>query len=220
MKALSIAEVRRRLPVGKEFRSAFVGSLVIHGNAGRVELPVPPVTTRRVVKQTPLKMTSVYLDGEKKDTESHCYWAFVVCREEADGTIVLSHYDDEKNETTDFVRISFDLAWQGPPPPPADAEREAMDVAIKTVVVTLCGDPATMGYPSIIRGKLQDRLTDLRKANPLGWRDEFDQRIELFCDEIAQEMGGRYDGRTFELQRDCYNFTLPAPTRTVPSATV
>ncbi len=41
-----------------------------------------------------------------------------------------------------------------------------------------------------ISDKLNERFQELKRVNPRGYRDAFDQRYELNCAEIAQEMGG------------------------------
>lgn len=105
---ISIAEVRRRLPVGAKFTASFVGpmTMVVQGNLGATTLPpANDRTTERVVKrQSSSTMVSEFLTGPKIGKSIYCDWAGMAAREEGDGSIVLSHERD--GEQKDFLSIS------------------------------------------------------------------------------------------------------------------
>ena len=92
---LSIAEVKRQLPVGTEFTAEYCGPCV--------RFATELVTRRRVVKQTGT-MTTRILTGSKAGHLVYCEWHGVVAREEC-GSIVLTNTQVQPAE--DFLRITL-----------------------------------------------------------------------------------------------------------------
>ncbi len=94
---LTIAELRRQMPVGTQFKAAFLPR----------KNSVTPADTneyfRIVVKQTPTKMVSKYLEGPREGQEVTCTWRYVVAREE-NGKIILTHTDQGRSD--DFLAIA------------------------------------------------------------------------------------------------------------------
>lgn len=89
---LSIAEVKRRLPVGAQYKGENLAAL-------RPELRGP--FTRRVLSQAS-DMVSVYLDGPKEGEKIYLgSWRGVQAREE-EGAIILH----SKDGAFDFLRIT------------------------------------------------------------------------------------------------------------------
>jgi len=95
---LSIAEVRRRLPVGMQMEVEYLrGTLVVHGNTGQTTIPPTAPQHRIVIKQTTHKMESKRADGKVV----HLEWRGVTAKEVDDGAIVLSAVG-----VGEFVRIT------------------------------------------------------------------------------------------------------------------
>ncbi len=101
---ITIAELRRRLPVGATFKASFLrGPIKVVGNTGNTLLPVDNNEySRVVVKQTASEMVSKYTEGPREGREVTCTWRAVVAREE-EGRIILTHTDQSRNE--DFLAI-------------------------------------------------------------------------------------------------------------------
>ena len=90
---LSIAEVKRRLPVGTEYTGEFIGTMNVRviGNLGVTNLHKSEqerITRRRIVKQTS-EMVSEFLDGPKAGQQIYLTWKGVSAQEDTDGSIVL-----------------------------------------------------------------------------------------------------------------------------------
>jgi len=98
-KRISLAEVRRMLPVGTRFTAEFIGF-----NA-RVCKPENRVTKRTVVKQTANQMVSVKQDGE------HVWhqWSHSIAEQYNDGSIVLSMTEDEGKPPDPFLKIAVEV---------------------------------------------------------------------------------------------------------------
>lgn len=103
-----ISQLQEKLKVGTTFTATFLGKpVVVRGNLRDTEIPVPPASARRVVKQTTTEMVSEILDGPRAGELMYCAWDGVKAREEA-GEITLSQTDEARDgpKTYDFVRIS------------------------------------------------------------------------------------------------------------------
>lgn len=99
VKRISLAEVRRRLPVGAKFTAEFIGL-----NA-KVCKPENRCTKRVVEKQTSHQMVSVKEDGERVWHQ----WNETMAHEHEDGSIVLSMTDgDESKKPEAFLRITLE----------------------------------------------------------------------------------------------------------------
>lgn len=46
-----------------------------------------------------------------------------------------------------------------------------------------------------INAKLQEKFLEVKAANPKGYLDEFESRLEILCDDIAKELGGIFGCR-------------------------
>lgn len=120
---LSIAEVKRRLPVGTEYVGEYVG-----GNARNVKLG-GRIARRRVTKQTSYEMTSEVLTGPNSGSIPHLTWQGQKAREDDGAIIILDHQGDqyfritigkdlpiEDNAKTDLPKPTKDVsdkAWAG-----------------------------------------------------------------------------------------------------------
>lgn len=88
--ALSIAEVRRNLPVGTIYRVTYLGPpILVYGNTGLVVMPTPDPVRRRVIKQNEKQMVSVYLEGEKKGQHVYLTWEGTTATREGHKTFLL-----------------------------------------------------------------------------------------------------------------------------------
>lgn len=50
-----------------------------------------------------------------------------------------------------------------------------------------------------INGKMNERFATIKRNNPRGFLDQFDQQLEVICCDIAQDLGGQFalrDGKT------------------------
>lgn len=95
---VSVAEVRRRLPVGTEFTGEFIGI-----NAKNCR-PGMQVTRRRVVKNSSHELESVMLNGPQKDGLIHLNWKHVAAGER-DGNIILTMTETKPPEK--FLKITL-----------------------------------------------------------------------------------------------------------------
>ena len=98
---LSIAEVKRRLPVNKEFTGEFIGRN--RGIAGYT------VAKRRVVRQGGT-MCCILLDGPKAGQKIYLDWRGVQALER-DGSIILIQTAREDEE---FLKITFGESHAAP----------------------------------------------------------------------------------------------------------
>jgi len=80
---ISVAEVRRRLPEGKECVIEFVGTNAQHCN------PETKCTRRQIRKQTASQMASAFLEGPKKGSLIWLQWKGITA-DERDGAIFLT----------------------------------------------------------------------------------------------------------------------------------
>jgi hypothetical protein len=106
---LSIAALKRMLPVGAEFTAEFCcrTAVIVRGNLGTTTHFVPQpddlrISRRRVVKQTS-QMVSEYLTGPKQGQQIYCQWTGTTARRDASGDIVLTNTQVDPPE--DFLRI-------------------------------------------------------------------------------------------------------------------
>lgn len=95
VKRISLAEVRRRLPVGAKFTAEFIGF------NGKVCKPENRCTKRVVEKQSAHQMVSVKEDGERVWHQ----WSHTLAEEHEDGSIVLSMTEDEGKKPEPFLKI-------------------------------------------------------------------------------------------------------------------
>lgn len=98
---MTIAELKRRLPVGAEFTAQFLrGPITIRGNLGDTVLPADNTPRRRrVVKQTS-QMVSVHLDGPKAGQEAYLTWKGTTARQDTDGSIILTNTEVNRSHWT------------------------------------------------------------------------------------------------------------------------
>lgn len=112
---MTIAELKRRLPVGAEFTAQFLrGPITVRGNCGDTVLATDNTPRRRrVVKQTS-QMVSVHLDGPKVGHNAYLTWKGTTARQDTDGSIILTMNDDEgKRPPEDYLKITLDTAGTG-----------------------------------------------------------------------------------------------------------
>ena len=96
---MTIAEVRRRLPVGTEFTAEFINPV------GRAKFGEGQHTSRRrVTKQSAREMVSLFLDGPKEGKEIFLGWKNTKAREE-DGSIIFTMTDTGSPQ--DFLKITI-----------------------------------------------------------------------------------------------------------------
>lgn len=102
---ISIAEAKRRLPVGAEFTAeVLVPSIAVRGNTGNTTLGATVNVYRRRVTKQKSSMVSVYLDGSRAGREIYLNWKNTVARVEDDGSIIITMTEADPPE--DFLRIS------------------------------------------------------------------------------------------------------------------
>lgn len=94
---IAIAEVKRRLVEGIEYKGEFIG---INAKMCKPGMQV----TRRVVLKNKTEMVSMFLDGPKKDESIYLKWKNVTA-EERDGSIFLSMTETERPE--EFLKITL-----------------------------------------------------------------------------------------------------------------
>jgi hypothetical protein len=99
---MTIAELRRLLPVDKEWTGEYLGgSLVVLGNAGSTTFHPNPPARRRVIKQSAYEMKSMMLDGPKANQVVYHNWKGTKARKENDAIILT----DETGR--DFLKITI-----------------------------------------------------------------------------------------------------------------
>jgi hypothetical protein len=106
MNKLTIAELRRLLPVGTEYTATYLGAdQVIHGNLGPsiFEVDHKPYR-RRVIANTSKMMRSLVIDT---GSEPRCEWNQTLARWEDDGSIILSFPGSERGTYEDFMKIEL-----------------------------------------------------------------------------------------------------------------
>ena len=108
-RAISLAEARRRLPVGTEFIGEFIGI-----NA-RICKPGMQTTRRQVVKNSSHELESILLDGPKKSQLIHLNWKHTSVEEE---NLSLIFTMTEVTPQEAFLKITIQ--------PPIGAEKEAV----------------------------------------------------------------------------------------------
>ena len=109
---ISIAQLKRHLPVGQEFNAEFIGAVNIRvfGNKGVTDLKLSQeelVTKRRVEKQSS-EMASRILTGPDKDKLIYLTWKGIEARLESypeqKDFVILTHKENKE----DFLKITFD----------------------------------------------------------------------------------------------------------------
>jgi hypothetical protein len=115
---MSVAELKRLLPVGTEYTAEFIGELNMRvlSNLGPTTLVKPEnerIARRRVVKQNS-QMVSLILDGPKQGVETHLHWSGITARKDTDGGIIVTN--KEYNPPKDFLKIRLETACPTPSP--------------------------------------------------------------------------------------------------------
>ena len=93
---LSIAEVRRRLPVSSTFTGEFIG------NNGKICKPENKVLRRQVISQRPQEMESKLKEGPDEGKSTYLAWPGVIARLE-DEAIILTCTGEDFLKITDIV---------------------------------------------------------------------------------------------------------------------
>jgi hypothetical protein len=88
MQPISIAEVRRRLPIGTKIKVDYPRT-VIHGNCGQV-VHEGSTQFRKVVKQTHYEMIS-----SNEDKKVHCSWSGTKAKADENSIYLFHESNDE-----------------------------------------------------------------------------------------------------------------------------
>lgn len=109
---ISIAEVRRRLPVGATFTATFLRDLTVRPNVGPpVVMPNRGPSSREVVSQNAHEMVSRYTSGPRSGQNISCKWTGVTARVEDGVTIILSQkFGDEREDFLAITDIKVDAS--------------------------------------------------------------------------------------------------------------
>lgn len=62
-----------------------------------------------------------------------------------------------------------------------------------------------------ITDKMNERFNEIKRNNPRGFMDQFEQQFELICWEIAQEHNGQFDRREVDGEEQllfCYQISI------------
>lgn len=116
---ISIAQVRRLLAVGTNYKAAYIGELNMRviGNTGVTDLVKPEderIAGRRVLKQSTYEMISAITSGPKEGRETGLTWQGMKARLENNRIILTLNEthtvnDQDKPYSKDFLAIWFEL---------------------------------------------------------------------------------------------------------------